>query len=329
MTGERELPDEFGGIAGGVKLASGAIVIADNGRSLLRVFPASDGSGHSLGRPGNGPGEFKNLYRLHACDDYLVAYDFNQSRLQIFSETKFVRQVQLPTTLTGADFVGCSGLDSLAFVQMPAQIPGRGTQVFPLTILRFDTESREIEWLTTLRGTEMFVSSRYQSIYERPFGLRSLVAAGVGGIFIAETHEPTVQKLAADQARVSLTMQRLQKRSVKAIDRKNYFAERVAEEPDSTARKAIRSVLDEAEWGDSLPIMDRLMTTVRGDIFLRLAPASTDTVATWLMMRFDSPKSNKLQVPRAYRLLYIDDASILAVKLRESGEEIVSVLSYK
>lgn len=155
------------GVAGVVRTSKGAIVIAERGETALRVLQ-SDRPDIVLGRNGSGPGEFRLLHRLHLCDDdMLVAYDF-VGRLQIFSDTTLTRSVQLPPQLAAADFIGCTAPDSLIFVKQPDRIPGLGVQMMPLTVFSFSLETGSVGWLAALRGTEMFISERYSTVYERP-----------------------------------------------------------------------------------------------------------------------------------------------------------------
>lgn len=324
---ESELSDDFGTVAGAETLASGAVVVADNGHSQLRLI-RSGAVAQTLGRPGRGPGEFTNLYRVHVCADSIVAYDFNESRLHIFTERAYVRTIQLPPKLIGADFAGCAGMDSLVFVQMPEQLPGLGLNTFPLTVLQYHPQLREVEWVTTLRGTDMYVSKKYAAFYERPFGLRSLVAAGAGGIVVVETQQPIIQRILANQRRMSVKLPGAVPRTVSNADRRLYLEERLADEPDTAARRNIRGVLGEADWGTTVPVMDRLLMARTGDVFVRLSPMPADSLATWALFRYGSPIINRIRIRRDYRVLALDSVSLVAVKEDADGADRVVMLRY-
>lgn len=317
---------EFGGVAGAVRLSSGEVVIADNGRAHLRVFASPIDTGAILGRRGSGPGEFDLLYKLHVCSDSLVAYDYSASRLQIFTSSRFVRQLQLPATLTGADFVGCAGADSLYFAKMPDQLPGKGNQLFPLTVLRFSARTNRLDWVASLRGTEMFVSERYPAFFERPFAHRTMIAAGPGGPVVNEWPSSTLRRLDVRGTEHSITLRGVRARTVTDVDKARYLDARIAAEPDPTMRRLIRVVHAEMEWGNRVPIVDALAVAANGEVFARLSPAARDTVAAWLRLREGEPVMRRLTLPVGDRVLFVDTHIVIVLRARPTGEEDVMIL---
>lgn len=71
-------------------------VVADESDKNLKLF---DGSGHAVGtvgRPGSGPGEFTALLGGGTIGDSLYAYDFNGTRLSLFTgEGRYARSLEL------------------------------------------------------------------------------------------------------------------------------------------------------------------------------------------------------------------------------------------
>lgn len=101
------------GLLGGTR----DIAVAPDGRlfvsdmvnnHLLSVAP--DGSGaDTIGRSGQGPGEFRTPRALHVDDDTVRVYDLNNSRIQFFDRAgTLARQVAVPVGRTGLH----SALDS-------------------------------------------------------------------------------------------------------------------------------------------------------------------------------------------------------------------------
>lgn len=320
------LPTEFGGVAGAVRLSSGEIAVADAGRAHLRVFATANDSGVTLGRRGRGPGEFDLLYRLHSCSDSLFAYDYSEARLHIFTSSRFVRQLQLPATLTGADFVGCAGADSLYFTKMPDQLPGKGNQMFPMTVLRFSTQTNNLAWVTSLQGTEMFVSERHAAFYERPFAHRTIFAAGPGGPVVIESHSSSLRRLEATSGEELITLRGVRIRPVTNIDKTRYLDARLAAEPDTIMRGLIRAVHSEMEWGERVPIFDALVASADGRVFARLSPGVRDTVAAWLGVREGEPVLRRLTLKIGDRLLFVDASTAIVLRARVTGEEDVLLL---
>jgi hypothetical protein len=68
------------------RLSDGRIVVANGGTNELRFFDRSGRHIASVGRTGEGPGEFRDLQRVWTLTgDSLLAYDFMPARLSVFS----------------------------------------------------------------------------------------------------------------------------------------------------------------------------------------------------------------------------------------------------
>lgn len=69
----------FNRIVGVVRLSTGQIVVADGGSAELRMFDPTGRQGRVIGRPGSGPGEFRQLFALFLGPaDTIIAYDVVQ-----------------------------------------------------------------------------------------------------------------------------------------------------------------------------------------------------------------------------------------------------------
>jgi hypothetical protein len=78
-------PDAFGRVASVVSDRSGRIYVADPLANQIQVF-GSDGSYiRSLGRKGQGPGEFESLYSLAWLGDTLAVLDPRNARIQLLT----------------------------------------------------------------------------------------------------------------------------------------------------------------------------------------------------------------------------------------------------
>jgi hypothetical protein len=102
-------PDyEFFGISGVAQLRDGTIVVASHGSRELRYYGADGRFLRSVGRNGDGPGEFRSVRRLWImAGDTSVVWDQVARRLQHFSpDGTFVRSTSVMT----APFAAFSGL---------------------------------------------------------------------------------------------------------------------------------------------------------------------------------------------------------------------------
>jgi hypothetical protein len=95
-------------VTGAVRLPSGQIVIANAGTHELKVFGSDGQHIRTVGREGEGPGEFKGIawISLHSGDSVL-AYDRQQHRIQVFDRDLELGRV---TVLRVPSDLGVSGL---------------------------------------------------------------------------------------------------------------------------------------------------------------------------------------------------------------------------
>lgn len=76
---------ELSGVIGGVRLNDGTMVAAEEGGSRLLLFRSDGTLMRSVGRGGDGPGEFRLLQAIgRAGDDTVWVYDFSLARLSRF-----------------------------------------------------------------------------------------------------------------------------------------------------------------------------------------------------------------------------------------------------
>lgn len=75
---EGDLPYEFQRIAGAVRLTNGTFAVADGGTNEVRLFSADGTHLRSVGRTGEGPGEYEYIRALLSCgNDSIFAFDLN------------------------------------------------------------------------------------------------------------------------------------------------------------------------------------------------------------------------------------------------------------
>lgn len=90
--------DTFALIRGVTRLATGEIVVADGRYFTLRYFGANGVFRRSVGRRGDGPGEFQSITRMLRCGDSLFIFRSNDPLVQVFHVNgTFKRNMQLAT----------------------------------------------------------------------------------------------------------------------------------------------------------------------------------------------------------------------------------------
>lgn len=108
----------FGWVVGATRLGDGTIVVADRSANALRFF---DGEGlltATVGREGEGPGEFQVLGGVTQCrPDSLFAFDALPRSISVFSASgRFIRKFELAGM---PSMVTCSRNGTLAMLRRP------------------------------------------------------------------------------------------------------------------------------------------------------------------------------------------------------------------
>jgi len=130
----REGVPVFGVVIGATRLRDGTIVVADRSANALKFFAGSGEPAMTVGREGEGPGEFELLAGVAQClQDSLFAFDASH-RISVFSTSgRFVRRFAVPGS-PGSGPVVCSRAGTLGLAQrrVGAQ-PSEGGTRLPLT----------------------------------------------------------------------------------------------------------------------------------------------------------------------------------------------------
>lgn len=179
----------FSTIHSALRLESGEIVVADGPPSRVAVFSPEGAYLHSLGRRGEGPGEYQDACCLTLFQDSLVAvYDTRLARLTLFASTG-AYVASGPVGRRERDLfsapVGSYGESSLVLKEVPLPRPQERGVVFRdttrllLNALRVDGDrltSERVEEIAAVPGPEMF-SDNPPRASEIPFGRRGVFAA--------------------------------------------------------------------------------------------------------------------------------------------------------
>lgn len=96
-------------VFGATKLSDGKIALVNQGSSEIRLYDSTGTYSHSLGRSGEGPGEFQNAFYLwRLSDNILWTGDYDPWEFEVFhADTGFVRQVRpRPQYINSPEHIG-------------------------------------------------------------------------------------------------------------------------------------------------------------------------------------------------------------------------------
>lgn len=153
-------------VEGALRLSNGTIVVADAGSSEIRFFDAAGRFLRASGRPGGGPGEYRQIASLgRGPGDSLWVYDFGARRMSVLtSQGTFVRSVSMGGELSAVVAVG--RLPDGAFVirevwsaHAGGRAPALGLTRSPAAIAKLTADGAALDTIGLFPGREVFIST--------------------------------------------------------------------------------------------------------------------------------------------------------------------------
>jgi hypothetical protein len=148
---------EFERVTDALRLDDGRIVVADDGSREVRLFSPAGEFISSVGRGGEGPGEFQRIQTISRWrGDSIVVFDQRLDRATVLSEGGGVRTILLANLPHRPEYLralGDSGLVGL--FSPPAFQPAEpGAYRVPYLVLRLDAEGVVLDTLGQIGGRE-------------------------------------------------------------------------------------------------------------------------------------------------------------------------------
>ena len=197
-------------VSDAVRLSDGGIALINNGTSELRLYDASGRHRRTVGRAGDGPGEFRAMETLdRSPGDTLHVYDYMLRRFtSIAPDGTLLGSKGLRAALEGAFLQPLTRLPDgswLAIAQVFSGEGETGVRRDSLTLLRLAPGVDSIaDSIGRFPATEMYISrggegaNRFVTFSLVPFGLSTRVVAGTGRIFVGNPERYVIQVYRAD-----------------------------------------------------------------------------------------------------------------------------------
>ena len=274
-----DVHEEFSGTVIPMRLSDGRLAVANTGSHEIRIFDANGKWQHSVGRDGEGPGEFRSLGWLHlGAGDTLRTYDWSLLRISVFAPNgNFQRATYLGTP---GEYVGVHPVGVLSDGGIVTQTQNAvtinaaaGVHRDTVALLVHDASGRLRDTIAHYPGPEAWVMRGEKSmrVSDRPFG-RQLFAATHGALLIVGTADnPEVHVLNADGRLRRIVRWNAVKRPVTAADI-DAFISRAGEgwEPGSEARRqSYVETLRNAPYPQHMPAYSSVLAGPDGSLWIR------------------------------------------------------------
>ena len=271
--------EEFSGTVIPARLSNGLLVVANGGSHEIRVFDAGGKWQRSVGRDGEGPGEFRSLGWLHlGLGDTLRTYDWSTLRISVFApDVSFQRTTYLgaPGEFVGVRPVGVLGDGGIVtHTQNAVTINAKaGVHRDTVAVLVHEASGKLRDTIAHYPGSEAWVvrGENRVSVSGRPFG-RDFSAATMGTRLVVGTADsPEVHILASDGRLQRIVRWGAAKRPVTTADI-DAFIGRAGQgwEPGSEARRQrYVETLKDAPYPNEMPAFSAVLVGADGSLWIR------------------------------------------------------------
>jgi len=279
-------------VVGATRLDDGRIVVANGSSGELRFYDPSGRFISSVGRPGEGPGEFASLGMLFRLGDSLVTYDHQLRRLSIFDDRgSFARSFVLEAP--GHPFLFPRGVlgDRMLLVSVVQTVaPGEvksGATRDTVVYLRYDLDRALVDPIGRFAGDELFlrVDDHGMSVWSLPFGVRAAMATHGPGFFYGTSDRYEIGRYSADGALEMLIRRAVEPRPVTQAD-VDAYKQRLLSARYGRDRQEVERLVADIPFPETMPLFSELRVDAEGNLWVEEYRRPGDRQPRWTI--FDS-----------------------------------------
>ena len=319
-------------VEGALRLPDGRIVVLNRGTKEIRFFDATGSFMSSLGRDGDGPGEFRDPIEISVLTpDSLLVWDWALNRVSVVTvEGAFVRVfVPQPTAPNPTGRIGVAEHGRTVVIgSHEVRIPsGSGFIPQRLLLLRYDVEGVLRDTAATLPYGSVGVIDAESRMAGGPiFEARGSFATDGTNLYLADGSDPEVRVLNASQQLGRILRWTPPDRTVTPEDVDRYKSERL-EGLSGGALQLTRKRYEAVPAADQFPAVSNILVDSDGNTWVRRFQQPFSELQTW--WRFDSEGTFRcaLDLPVELYVLQIDTGFVLAVAKDDLGTE--SVVTFR
>ena len=253
----------------------GDVVAASSRFATILILDSLGQYLRSVGRPGEGPGEFGSVSDLFVQAGGINAYDRRLSRLTLHSFDGQLNDTQNLAAMTASApgtplLVDVRG-DTLILQYVLA--PGAAVGVIaPDVTLVSRTRDSTLATLDSLRGSEFLVRNRGSGFraYSVPLGRELLVFAAPRGIIVVDTNLPEARYYSRRLELLRLVRFDVQARRTGDAEIRTYIDSAVSEYDDRVVRYATKEDMLLRPANETVPPISAALVGSSGELWIRL-----------------------------------------------------------
>ena len=317
------------GVVGAHRMADGGLVVADAGSSQLRFFDSAGRLTNTVGRSGDGPGEFRRLLLMRAFSgDSLFTFDPAQQRASVFGPSGDLQRSFRMPEVDAFPLVVAVASDGGSVVKInrvySSGETATGVYGSEVDLLSLGPDGSVEARLGTVPGDESYVLASGESMIAGPlvFGRRLLVSALDDGAVVGLTDEEALRVIGPDgETRIPIGHERLRATQ----DDFSFVMNRELQAFPDEVRSIEARRYDDMPRRDLLPTLAGLLTDDEGRIWVRRQLRPDDPRRLWAVIGPDDSSRFEVRTPDGATVLEAGADYIVAVTRNELDIEIVVV----
>lgn len=326
--GRLDGPDEtqFFQVIAGTRLADGSFVLGSRGSHDLRRFTAGGEHLWTVGREGEGPGEFVGLMQVIAGEgDTILTYDFRQRRFSRFApDGTFVdsRPLDGPSD-SGFGFVEQLLPDGSAVFtwrefDRDAGPPAEGEVTRDTMSVHIQGPAEgDVVQLGKFAGPEMVVLQSGETeggftiaIGSAPFGRSTEVAGGPAGVWVGDTERFEIRRYVEGGRLETIARRSFDPVAVDDALIQRAMAEEL-ENADEDRRQGVRRRWESVPVPPTLPAYEEILVDRMGNLWVQLFEVPGAPERIWSVFDADAAWLGDVVFPDRFRPLEIGDDYVL------------------
>jgi hypothetical protein len=253
-------------VSGARQLPDGGVAVMNTGTRELRLFAPDGTHRRTVGRDGEGPGEFREPFGLWLIGDSLFAFDNSLQRLSVFSFAgDFVRSAEMSRRALNASVVTVLEDGSFITSDMIFDLPESGFEPFYVELVRWNPDG---SWADSLGRQEYAVMGRVgtgqNALYTGHLFSAYLTSKGnTQAYWLGRGVEPDVRMHAPDGRLVRRVRWHIADRLVRPADVEKYRTQ-LLENTEPDRRAALENRFQVQPVSETFAAYDRLFATLDG-----------------------------------------------------------------
>jgi hypothetical protein len=305
---------------------SGHVIIADGSSGEARVYDGEGGLLWTVGRPGAGPGEHRQLtWARIVPGDTVETFDGMTRRFTYWWDGAVAREYQWPhADLTPVVVAGSDAILALRF-RRPNSFATGTSHTDSVTIFLVRAGEQPVELTTIPIETRFAASPPTGGVIYTPLPLepKAAFAGGRTTFYFGYPADGNIRRFDVSGNELAPVGLNYPPQALTS-EARSAWQQPIVERMPAEQQPAMRQYLERLPYGELLPIFDALLVDDRERLWVRQFPIPGQASATWRVYEGER-EVGTLQLPATERLLHVASDRVVLTATRDDGAEMVIV----